>query len=147
MNTVHRLDNDHDMDDETMADDDNEDDEDAASVDDQRFVLAPTPAQLGRAPLQRRLGSQTSDKFIDSDIDMPSTQQIMDSGSASVPSGLPTPTSAAIDELQQQHLLYQELSPSALKEPLFKKVKGDDLNKYVSCNLSKKSFLFWICLI
>lgn len=32
--------------------------DDSASADDeQRFVLAPTPAQLGQAPLQRRLGS------------------------------------------------------------------------------------------
>lgn len=34
-----------------------EDYDDSASADDeQRFVLAPTPAQLGQAPLQRRLG-------------------------------------------------------------------------------------------
>lgn len=35
-----------------------EDYDDSASADDeQRFVLAPTPAQLGQAPKQRRLGS------------------------------------------------------------------------------------------
>lgn len=35
-----------------------EDYDDSTSVDNQqRFILAPTPAQLGRAPLQRRLGS------------------------------------------------------------------------------------------
>lgn len=31
--------------------------DDSASDDQGKFVLAPTPAQLGRAPLQRRLGS------------------------------------------------------------------------------------------
>lgn len=147
--TVNRHDNDHEMDDETMGDEDNDDDDDAASVDDQRFVLAPTPAQLGRAPLQRRLGSQTSDKMIDHDIDMPSTQQIMDSTpSASVPSALPTPNSAVIDELQQQQLQLQQLSPSSLKEPLFKKIKGEDLNKYVyQCIFEWFIGFFWICLM
>lgn len=52
------------MDDETAGDDEkveyeySEDYDDSTSADNQqRFVLAPTPAQLGRAPLQRRLGS------------------------------------------------------------------------------------------
>lgn len=53
-------------DDEAMSDDDKEEDEfeyredydDSVSADDaQRFVLAPTPAQLGQAPKQRRMGS------------------------------------------------------------------------------------------
>lgn len=51
---------------ETIGDDDKADYEydgefdDSASDDQQKFVLAPTPAQLGRAPLQRRLGSLVS---------------------------------------------------------------------------------------
>lgn len=51
---------------ETIGDDDKGDYEydgeydDSASDDQQKFVLAPTPAQLGRAPLQRRLGSLVS---------------------------------------------------------------------------------------
>lgn len=53
-------------DDEAMSDDDKEEEEfeyredydDSVSADDeQRFVLAPTPAQLGQAPKQRRMGS------------------------------------------------------------------------------------------
>lgn len=52
--------------DEAMSDDDKveeefeyrEDYDDSVSADDeQRFVLAPTPAQLGQAPKQRRMGS------------------------------------------------------------------------------------------
>lgn len=57
-------DNENTVDSETVGDDEkaeyeySEDYDDSASADDeQRFVLAPTPAQLGRAPLQRRLGS------------------------------------------------------------------------------------------
>lgn len=52
------------VDSETIGDDEkaeyeySEDYDDSVSADDeQRFVLAPTPAQLGRAPLQRRLGT------------------------------------------------------------------------------------------
>lgn len=51
---------------ETIGDDDKVEYEydgeydDSASEDQQQFVLAPTPAQLGRAPLQRRLGSLVS---------------------------------------------------------------------------------------
>ena len=52
------------MDNETIGDDEkteyeySEDYDDSTSADNQqRFILAPTPAQLGRAPLQRRLGS------------------------------------------------------------------------------------------
>lgn len=49
------------MDNEPGGDDDDEyseDYDDSTSADNQqRFVLAPTPAQLGRAPLQRRLGT------------------------------------------------------------------------------------------
>lgn len=52
------------MDDEPGGDDEkteyeySEDHDDSTSADNQqRFILAPTPAQLGRAPLQRRLGS------------------------------------------------------------------------------------------
>lgn len=53
-------DNENEMDDEPIGEEYEytEDYDDSTSVDDQqRFVLAPTPAQLGRAPLQRRLGT------------------------------------------------------------------------------------------
>lgn len=59
-----RPDNENAMDDEPAGDEEkveyeySEDYDDSTSADNQqRFVLAPTPAQLGRAPLQRRLGS------------------------------------------------------------------------------------------
>lgn len=59
-----RAENENAMDDETIGDDEkteyeySEDYDDSTSADNQqRFILAPTPAQLGRAPLQRRLGS------------------------------------------------------------------------------------------
>lgn len=59
-----RPENENAMDDETIGDDEkteyeySEDYDDSTSADNQqRFILAPTPAQLGRAPLQRRLGS------------------------------------------------------------------------------------------
>lgn len=57
-------DNEDAMDNEPTGDDEkteyeySEDYDDSTSADNQqRFILAPTPAQLGRAPLQRRLGS------------------------------------------------------------------------------------------
>lgn len=123
-------DNDHDMDDGSIGEEEKAEYEDENDAE-KRFILAPTPAQLGRAPLQRRLGSLVGDKFIENDMDMPSTQEIMENTPTSVPSSLPTPNSAAIDELQQQQIQHQQLSPAVLKEPLFKKVKDDDLNKYV----------------
>lgn len=56
---------------------------------------------------------------------VPSTQQIISIPTA-VPSALPTPNSAAMDDQQQQN----PLSPtSQTKKPIFKKVKGEDLNK------------------
>lgn len=62
--SVIRSDNENAMDNEPGGDEEkteyeySEDYEDSTSADgQQRFILAPTPAQLGRAPLQRRLGS------------------------------------------------------------------------------------------
>lgn len=70
-----RPENENSMDDEPTGDDEkteyeySEDYDDSASADNQqRFILAPTPAQLGRAPLQRRLGTlvggDANSKFI-----------------------------------------------------------------------------------
>lgn len=105
-------------DDHTVPNDDDEQGGDEAL----EFVLAPTPAQLGRAPLQRRLGSLAS--MENSKDDGQTTQHMITNVGASMPSGLPTPNSAAIDEAQNP------LSPS-LKRPMsmFKKHKGEDLNK------------------
>lgn len=63
--SVIRSDNENAMDNEPVSGDEekteyeySEDYDDSTSADNQqRFILAPTPAQLGRAPLQRRLGS------------------------------------------------------------------------------------------
>lgn len=131
------------------VDDENEynaDFDDSASDDQQKFVLAPTPAQLGRAPLQRRLGSLVSGDsnskcakclfdccithcmtfFADSSQFEPveCTPQIITTPT-SMPSALPTPNSAAMDDVQSQ----SQLSPSLTKKPILKKNKGDDLNK------------------
>lgn len=137
--------------------------DDSASEDQQKFVLAPTPAQLGRAPLQRRLGSLVSSDS-NSEICMcyremdrnrnrtflfnlnlafdfahvagqsqtvsnessPSIQQII-ATPTSVPSALPTPNSAAMDDVQSNSNSQQ--SPSLLKRPTIKKNKGDVSNK------------------
>lgn len=159
-------DNEDAMDDEPTGDDEkteyeySEDYDDSASVDNQqRFILAPTPAQLGRAPLQRRLGSlvggdansmyfmlwsnfpidrkvnillKTSSYFSDqpqivsNEATLPNTQPIIPM-SESVPSALPTPNSAAMEDVHLQN----QLSPTMQKKIMFKKVKGEDLNKYV----------------
>lgn len=60
-----RPENENTMDDEAAGDEEKTEYEYSEEYDDstsdadnqQRFILAPTPAQLGRAPLQRRLGS------------------------------------------------------------------------------------------
>lgn len=112
-------------DDDQIVADDGEYDEDDRTVDEQQFVLAPTPAQLGRAPLQRRLGSlgsvaSTNDLM---KADGQTTQHLISNVSASMPSALPTPNSAAIDDA------HNPLSPNLKRPSLFKKHKGEDLNK------------------
>lgn len=134
-----------------------EDYDDSVSADDeQRFVLAPTPAQLGQAPKQRRLGSfvggdanskillilcpRTSrpeiECFLFSDqsqivnneqATVPSTQQTI-STPTTMPSALPTPNSAVMDD-------QNPLSPTMQKKTVFKKAKGEDINKYVRHSL------------
>lgn len=52
---------------------------------------------------------------------VPSTQQII-STPTTVPSALPTPNSAIMDEQSPQ-------SPNMQKKPFFKKAKGEDINK------------------
>lgn len=113
-------------------------------MENKKFVLAPTPAQLGRAPLQRRQNSVmqptvTTPTNIDppsADINMLSipTPTSISSSNANViqsnsnlattmASALPTPTSASIDDVNNQ------ISPT-LKKSFFKKVKTDDMDKY-----------------
>ncbi|XP_031636190.1 putative transcription factor capicua isoform X2 [Contarinia nasturtii] len=131
--TIVRQENENAMDEEPTGDDEkteyeySEDYDDSTSADNQqRFILAPTPAQLGRAPLQRRLGSlvggdaNCQSQIVSNEATLPNTQQIIPTAT-SVPSALPTPNSAAMDDSQQ-------LSPGMQKKTLFKKVKGEDLN-------------------
>lgn len=121
-----------------------EDDEAAEAM---KFILAPTPAQLGKAPLQRRLNRgdflnfHHKDAFFfiksvfaansSSSSSMPDTPT-MDSITTSVantiinpvPSALPTPTSANFDDFQNQ------MSPS-VKSKFYKKIKTDEMDKWV----------------
>lgn len=119
--------------------------EDENDPDSKHFVLAPTPAQLGKAPLQRRLNRgdflnfHHRDAFLfiksvlaansSSSSSMPDTPT-MESITTSVantiinpvPSALPTPTSATYDDFQSQ------MSPS-VKSKLYKKIKTDEMDK------------------
>lgn len=106
-----------------------------------KFILQPTPAQLGQAPLQRRknLGgskfeiiNQKLSSFIIRffyivpicEIPISTTAQPMSitNVQTSMPSALPTPNSATIDDVTNQ------LSPS-MKKSFFKKNKGDDMDQ------------------
>lgn len=120
-----------------------EDDDDA--IESKKFVLAPTPAQLGKAPLQRRLNRGDFLNFPDDEAfffiknvfaanssssssmpDTPTMETITNSVANTiinpVPSALPTPTSANFDDFQSQ------MSPS-VKTKLFKKIKTDEMDK------------------
>lgn len=121
-----------------------EDDDDAPES--KKFILAPTPAQLGKAPLQRRLNRGDFPNLSDeeaffliknvfaanssSSSSMPDTPT-METITASVantiinpvPSALPTPTSATFDDFQSQ------ISPSVKSIKMFKKMKTDEMDK------------------
>lgn len=85
-----------------------------------QFVLAPTPAQLGKAPLQRRLNrtnSSPSDTLMMEPLTPTSlSNQIV----TSVPSALPTPTSATED-------FQNQISPTS-KNKMYKKIKVDEMD-------------------
>jgi hypothetical protein len=110
-----------------------------------KFILAPTPAQLGKAPLQRRLNRgelrkfRLKNRFIQSknvsaanssssssQPDTPTMDTITTSVANTfinpVPSALPTPTSATFDDFQNQ------VSPS-VKSKIYKKIKTNDMDK------------------
>uniref|UniRef100_A0A182MCL5 HMG box domain-containing protein n=1 Tax=Anopheles culicifacies TaxID=139723 RepID=A0A182MCL5_9DIPT len=124
-----------------------------------KFILAPTPAQLGRAPLQRRQmssGGCNSNSNSNSGMMQSEQQQqqplsgnsiaqqqqttpMEDDGPedaansstngqnnhhqhASMPSALPTPTSASMEDYHSQ------ISPSAAKKAFFRKAKPDDMD-------------------
>ncbi|XP_058055850.1 serine-rich adhesin for platelets [Anopheles bellator] len=125
----------------TSADQANEetDGEDyGAPPESKKFILAPTPAQLGRAPLQRRQMSNSSSNSGGSKTpvmthqqqsqphEQPETHAIDNSTSnqqlTSMPSALPTPTSASIEDYHNQ------ISPSTAKKVFFRKAKPDDMD-------------------
>ncbi|CRK99170.1 CLUMA_CG012502, isoform A [Clunio marinus] len=131
---------------------DDDDNDDSAE---KKFVLAPTPAQLGKAPLQRRQNRGDSPYFQDetflliksvfaanssSSSSMPDTPT-MDSITTSVantiinpvPSALPTPTSANYDDIQSQ------ISPS-VKTKMYKKIKTDEMDKFSYSVLKQVDF-------
>lgn len=120
-----------------------EDDDETAES--KKFILAPTPAQLGKAPLQRRLNRGDFLNFPDDEAfffiknvfaanssssssmpDTPTMETITTSVANTiinpVPSALPTPTSATFDDFQSQ------MSPS-VKTKLYKKIKTDEMDK------------------
>ena len=99
------------------------------------FILAPTPAQLGRAPLHRRLNTtnnnsqNSNDKhfaanMINCTSNVPTTITSLCNNiiATSMASSLPTPSSAGLDEFQNQ------ISPS-LKKSFCKRAKTDDMDK------------------
>lgn len=105
-----------------------ETDDDFDAPESKKFILAPTPAQLGRAPLQRRQMSNSSNSSghqqqqnsgDSSDNSNGSTHQ----PSTQMPSALPTPTSATIDDFQSP-----QISPTVKTKNFFKKVKPDDMD-------------------
>lgn len=120
-------------------------DDDDEATENMKFILAPTPAQLGKAPFQRRLNRgdllnlNPEEAFFyiknvfaansSSSSSMPDTPT-MDSITTSVantilnpvPSALPTPTSATFDDFQNQ------MSPS-VKSKMYKKIKTDGMDK------------------
>lgn len=122
-----------------------QDDDDEAAAEAMKFILAPTPAQLGKAPLQRRLNRGDFFDFHHKDAfffiksvfaanssssssmpDTPTMESITTSVANTiinpVPSALPTPTSANFDDFQNQ------MSPS-VKSKLYKKIKTDEMDK------------------
>lgn len=105
-----------------------------------KFVLAPTPAQLGKAPLQRRLANNSLDQT-KGEYDLSSGHSPSSSGTANLSpaiNDLPTPNSATIppqsadEHVQQQHGGAQ--TPGGFgqhnqkKKAFLKKVKSDDMD-------------------
>ena len=101
-----------------------------------KFILAPTPAQLGRAPLQRRqMSTNSNGGGGPGDTASSPTGSGSDSNHGGCgsgpspatqmpPSALPTPTSASIDDFQSP-----QISPTTKTKNFFKKVKPDDMDK------------------
>lgn len=133
---------------QSEASDGNEqqEEEDEETLESKKFILAPTPAQLGKAPLQRRLNrgdfldyddeaflliknvfaanSSSSSSMPDTPTMESITTSVANTIINPVPSALPTPTSANFDDFQSQ------MSPS-VKTKLFKKIKTDEMDKLV----------------
>ncbi|XP_055541968.1 putative transcription factor capicua isoform X2 [Wyeomyia smithii] len=108
-----------------------ETDDDFEAPESKKFILAPTPAQLGRAPLQRRQMSTSSTNSNGGNYTTNQTSVIGGDGrdecnngpSSQLPSSLPTPTSASMDDFQSP-----QISPTTKTKNFFKKVKPDDMD-------------------
>ena len=89
------------------------------------FVLAPTPAQLGKAPLQRRLASSCSQ---DSSKDMSPTETTPPTTSTSFSgmftSSVATATTTTVTTMEEP----PPLSANSKKKQFFKKAKNDDMD-------------------
>ncbi|KAL1379298.1 hypothetical protein pipiens_003816 [Culex pipiens pipiens] len=122
------------------ASDETDDDFDQAP-ESKKFILAPTPAQLGRAPLQRRQMSTNSNGA--GDCASSPTGSVGSDGDGGPPlsatqmppSALPTPTSAFLDDFQSP-----QISPTTKTKNFFKKVKPDDMDNVLRTVDFEKKF-------
>ncbi|XP_039437834.1 putative transcription factor capicua isoform X3 [Culex pipiens pallens] len=123
-----------------VASDETDDDFDQAP-ESKKFILAPTPAQLGRAPLQRRQMSTNSNGA--GDCASSPTGSVGSDGDGGPPlsatqmppSALPTPTSAFLDDFQSP-----QISPTTKTKNFFKKVKPDDMDNVLRTVDFEKKF-------
>ncbi|KAL9696744.1 hypothetical protein quinque_016323 [Culex quinquefasciatus] len=126
------------------ASDETDDDFDQAP-ESKKFILAPTPAQLGRAPLQRRQMSTNSNGAgecassptgsVGSDSSNHGGGNPPLSATQMPPSALPTPTSAFLDDFQSP-----QISPTTKTKNFFKKVKPDDMDNVLRTVDFEKKF-------
>ncbi|KAG5680684.1 hypothetical protein PVAND_010177 [Polypedilum vanderplanki] len=108
-----------------------ETDENYSSENKQQFILAPTPAQLGKAPLQRRQNQIVNTSH--SNVSEMTTFIDTNASLNVVPSALPTPTSAPYDDQAQ-------MSPS-VKNKSYKKIKTDNMDNVLRQVDFEKKFL------
>lgn len=89
--------------------------------DEKHFVLAPTPAQLGKAPLQRRLASSCSQ---DSTKDLSPTETPTTSSSFSGMFSASTATTTTTSTMDEP----PPTSANSKKKQFLKKAKNDDMD-------------------
>ncbi|GAB0099278.1 hypothetical protein DMENIID0001_151290 [Sergentomyia squamirostris] len=102
------------------------------------FILAPTPAQLGKAPLQRRQnmtsnGNPNAQNDPHTPTSITSITTLNNHMTTNLPSSLPTPTSASNDDI------HGPMSPQQ-KKSFFKKIKSDDMDNVLKTVDFEKKF-------